>query len=496
MLTFEKFNDYAKKYNIIPLYSELIVDIETPVSIFSIFKDEKYTFLLESVETDKKFARYSIIGIDPFKILIYKNKILNIITNNSSEQLTNINPLDYLDDDLKKFKIMPIDELPFLYNAIIGYFGFETFELIENLKFDKPDKLDIPDICLNYCKKILIFDHFKNKLFLINNIVIDEDKKQDLKNLYERGLKELETLSKKIAVQKNLNYLSTKKNPQKNQLEYSSDESVFLNGVNKIKDYITAGDIFQCVLSIRSEMAINTTPFDIYRALRIINPSPYMFYMNFDDFTLVGSSPETMVRLRDNMVYLKPIAGTRPVVKSETETQMYADELISNEKEIAEHLMLLDLGRNDLGRICKPGTVKVDKQMYVERFAHVQHIVSDISGEVADNKSVVDVFKATFLAGTVSGAPKIRAIEIINELEPFKRNFYAGAVGYITFNNQMDLAITIRTMLVKNKRIYIQTGAGVVYDSIDKLEYKECANKARSLVAALYLAENGEEPIL
>ncbi len=217
--------------------------------------------------------------------------------------------------------------------------------------------------------------------------------------------------------------------------------------------------------------------------------------MNFDDFTLIGSSPETMVRLRGKKAYLKPIAGTRPVLKSETETQMYAEEMMSDEKEIAEHLMLLDLGRNDLGRICKPGSVKVEKKMYVERFAHVQHIVSDVSGDLAENKNAIDVLKAAFPAGTVSGAPKIRAMEIINELEPVKRNFYAGAAGYITFGNEMDLAITIRSLAVKNGTAYFQTGAGIVYDSIDKNELKECANKGKSIVESIHLAETGIERI-
>ncbi len=491
--SFEEFKSLTDKGNVIPIFKELIVDIDTPVSIFSKFNNSKFSFLLESVETDKNYGRYSVIGIDPFKLFRYSNKKLHITEDSQTKIIENINPLDYLERDLKKYKSVILDGIPFLYSAIIGYFGFEIFELIEDLNFSKPDELDIPDIYLAYCNKMLVFDHFKNKLFLIYNAILNET--SDIKSEFEKGNQELEKLEKIVFAPNAINYLSHNKTNKIPVPEYSSGEKIFIEGVNKIKEYITKGDIFQCVLSARQNVKINVEPFEIYRALRIINPSPYMFYMNFDDFTLIGSSPETMVRLRGKKAYLKPIAGTRPVLKSETETQMYAEEMMSDEKEIAEHLMLLDLGRNDLGRICKPGSVKVEKKMYVERFAHVQHIVSDVSGDLAENKNAIDVLKAAFPAGTVSGAPKIRAMEIINELEPVKRNFYAGAAGYITFGNEMDLAITIRSLAVKNGTAYFQTGAGIVYDSIDKNELKECANKGKSIVESIHLAETGIERI-
>ncbi|MBP7651968.1 chorismate-binding protein [Candidatus Dependentiae bacterium] len=493
LTNFDEFKKLTNAGNVIPIFKELIVDIDTPVSIFSKFNSSKFAFLLESVETDKNYGRYSIIGIDPFKLLRYANNILEVSEGTKKTVIENTNPLDYLNADLKKFKSVEIDDIPFLYSAIIGYFGFEIFGLMEKTNFTNTDELDIPDIYLAYCNKLLVFDHFKNKLFLIYNAILTENSDVELE--FKKGIAELESLEKIIFTPIAINYISHNKSSKIPVPEYVSPEKSFIDGVNKIKEYINKGDIFQCVLSIRQSVKISVEPFELYRALRIINPSPYMFYMNFDNFTLIGSSPETMVRIRSNKVYLKPIAGTRPVLKNETETQMYADEMMRDEKELAEHIMLLDLGRNDLGRICKPGTVKVEKKMYVERFAHVQHIVSDVSGELAEGNSVIDVLKASFPAGTVSGAPKIRAMEIINELEPIKRNFYAGAAGYITFGNEMDLAITIRSMTVKNGTVYFQTGAGIVYDSIDKNELKECVNKAKSIVESIYLAETGIERI-
>jgi len=490
MISFEQFKALAEKGNIIPVYKELIVDIDTPVSIFSVFAQKPNSFLLESVETNKNFGRYSIIGIEPFKILQYSSNEFKVIENDV-KTIINQNPLDYLNEDLQKFKNVKDNNLPFLNCAIIGYFGFEVFAFIENFKFTNPDTLNIPDLYLAYCNKTLIFDHFKNKLFIVVNCVLDN--KTDLFEQYKIAQNEVERLERKALQSKNIDYLSKNKYIKDLVLLNSEKKDEYKKIVNSAKKYIIDGDIFQCVLSQRLEVKVSVSAFEIYRALRIINPSPYMFYMNFNDFALLGSSPETMVRLRDNQVYLKPIAGTRPVVASEQATELYAKELMSDEKELAEHLMLLDLGRNDVGKISKAGTVKVEKQMYVERFAHVQHIVSDVVGELANENTTVSVFKATFPAGTVSGAPKIRAIEIINELEPIKRNFYAGAAGYITFSNEMDLAITIRSMVVKNNIAYLQAGAGIVFDSIDENEYKECSNKARSLLESIYLAETGIE---
>ena len=493
-IDFTQFKQAAAKANIVPVYKKIIVDIDTPVSIFDRFKNENGAFLLESVETEKNFGRYSIIGINPFKTVKYENKKLIIQTAGKTEEYKNENPLDYLENDLKKYRTSPNDELPFLHCAIIGYFGFEIFGLVENVIFKADDRLNLPDIYLAYCNQTLVFDHFKNKLYLIYNVICaNDDTDETLRIKYNEALKSIEKLENIIFSERKIEYLSYNKTPKKLDINFLTPESEFCKGVNKIKEYIAAGDIFQCVYSLRGEIGISVNPFEIYRALRIINPSPYMFYMNFGDFQLIGSSPETMVRVRNGQVFLKPIAGTRPVMKNEKETQMYADELMEDEKEIAEHLMLLDLGRNDVGRISKPGTVKVTKHMYVERFAHVQHIVSDVCGDLDSSVNVVQALRSSFPAGTVSGAPKIRAIEIIGEQEKIKRNFYAGAVGYITFNNEMDLAITIRSLAVKNNTAYIQTGAGIVYDSIDKNEYQECMNKARSIIEAVYLAETGIE---
>lgn len=452
----------------------------------------EYSFLLESVEKGKQVGRYSFIGINPAYIIKSNLTDTTIIKGIKETTLKNKNPIDYLDDLFGEYEYIYHSELPPFTGGAVGYFSYETMNLFENINFQNPDEIHIPSINLMLINKLVVFDHFSNKLLMVVNIKINDE--SEAETLYEEGVTILNNLQNTILFQKRPNFLETQtlnKIKSKNDFQYNYSKEEFEEIIRKTKEYILKGDIVQTVQSLRIKGNVKTPPLNIYRALRIINPSPYMFYIKMKDTYLIGASPETMVKVQNNELTLRPIAGTRPIGKTKAETEMLKKELMSDEKELAEHTMLLDLGRNDANRICIPETVKAVQMMEVEKFSHVMHITSTVKGILKDKMSIFDILRATFPAGTVSGAPKIRAMEIIEELENIKRSFYSGGIGYISYSGDLDLAIAIRTMLIKNKKFYIQAGAGIVYDSVPEKEYYECMHKAKSLFTAIKFAEEG-----
>ncbi len=491
----EEFIQLASRANMLTLYRKILIDTETPISIFQKMKSSKFSYLLESAEGDGKLARYSFIGIDPF--LVFQSKGLKIeIIKEDKKMVLYENPLLYLRKLFDNFKIISIEGLPRFFGGGVGYFGYDLVRFIEKLSKKAIDDLDIPDCLLIFAGTILVFDHLTHQLWIIANIPLNE-KQISTEEAYDQAVIQIE---KVIAQLKKPQFPSSedqkevdRKNKSLPQTRSNITQEEFMCKVKKVKDYILAGDVFQVVLSQRLSRKVKVHPFEIYRSLRSLNPSPYMYYLNYGEIQVVGASPEPLVRLTGELVESKPIAGTRPRGKKEIEDTELGKEMLNDEKEKAEHTMLVDLARNDLGRICCPGTVRVSDFMKVEKFSHVMHLVSEVEGKIRPNKNAFDVLEACFPAGTVSGAPKVRAMEIIDELEPHCRGPYAGAVGYIGFNGNMDTCITIRTIIFKGNQAYVQAGAGIVADSIPEREYKETLNKSKAMLEAIDLAEEGIE---
>jgi anthranilate synthase component 1 len=491
-MTPEQFNFYASQgYNRIPVSREVLADLDTPLSAYLKLADGPYSYLFESVQGGEQWGRYSIIGL-PCKTLVkVTGKQISLEqVGEVLETTTHDNPLVWIEDFKARYKVPDIEELPRFNGGLVGYFGYETIAYIEprSCAIAKPDPLGCPDILLMVSEEILVFDNLSGKMLVLIHANPEE---ADAYNLAVARLNDLE------------NKLRTMKaEPAKHGNPVRVRESDFVSGfseqgykdaVLKAKDYITDGDIMQVVLSQRMSIPYHAPPLDLYRALRSLNPSPYMFFLNLGDFYIAGSSPEILVRLEDDQITVRPIAGTRrrgatPELDLELEQDLLADP-----KELAEHLMLIDLGRNDTGRVAEIGTVQLTDKMIVERYSHVMHIVSNVTGQLQEGKNAFDVLAATFPAGTVSGAPKIRAMEIINELEPVKRGIYSGAVGYIAWSGNLDTAIAIRTAVIKDNMLYIQAGAGIVYDSIPQSEWDETMNKGRAIFRAVSMAEAGLE---
>jgi anthranilate synthase component 1 len=491
-MTPEQFNDYARQgYNRIPISREVLADLDTPLSAYLKLADGAYSYLFESVHGGEQWGRYSIIGL-PCKTIvkITGNRISLEKNGELLETATQDNPLDWLEQFKARYKVPDIANLPRFNGGLVGYFGYETIAYIEpRLRGTaKQDPLGCPDIVLMVSEEMLVFDNLSGKMLLLTHA----DPEQ--KNTYHLAVARLDDLTIKLR--------ELKVNPKKHQSPKQVEESDFVSGftqegfeeaVLKAKKYITDGDIMQVVLSQRMSVPYSASPLNLYRALRCLNPSPYMFYLNLDDFHIVGSSPEILVRLEDDMVTLRPIAGTRRRGITPEQDLALEQELLADPKELAEHLMLIDLGRNDTGRVAEIGTVQLTDKMIVERYSHVMHIVSNVIGRLKPGKNAFDVLTATFPAGTVSGAPKIRAMEIINELEPVKRGIYSGAVGYIAWSGNLDTAIAIRTAVIKDGMLHIQAGAGIVYDSIPRSEWDETMNKGRAIFRAVSMAEAGLE---
>jgi len=465
--------------NVIPVYKSVIADFLTPVSAFlKLEKDRPYAFLLESVEGGETVARYSFLGCDPFLIYRYRKG------QPSDEFMQNVR------GTLKRFKSVTLPNLPPFTGGAVGYFGYDMVRVIENIPDTGRDDLGIDDAVLMFYKTVLAFDHLRHQIHIISNLLVDESK-ESLEVQYAKAEEEIRHIEALLRMP--MEPPAPVCSNEELQVRSNFEKSDYLNSVGKAKEYISAGDIFQVVLAQRFEVELKTAPFDIYRALRIVNPSPYMYFLKMPDATIVGSSPEMLVKIQGDEAAYRPIAGTRPRGTNDTEDERFAQELKADEKERAEHIMLVDLGRNDLGRVCKYGTVRVEELMCIERYSHVMHLVSALRGQLPPNVDRLDTMMACFPAGTVSGAPKVRAMEIIDELEPTRRGVYSGAIMYLDFSNNLDSCIAIRTLVVKGKKGYIQAGGGIVADSTPEGEYMETVNKSRALLRAIQLAQRGFE---
>ena len=474
--------DIQKK---IPISREILADMETPLSVYRKLANCSYSYLFESVEGGDKWARYSLIGLKARRLIkVVKNEVVILQDGKQIETITTDDPLDYLDQLQKSFTLEEDTNLPKFNGGLVGYFSYDCVRYIEKKLIESipPDSLGTPDALFMVSEEVAVFDNLKNKLHLI--ILIDSE---DDRDIAERRLDELEEKLKEP-----LKFQDFKK-PEKtiNESDFISGfgEDEFKNSVKKAKKYIQEGDIMQVVCSQRMSLPFTVDPVALYRSIRQLNPSPYMYYLNLHDFHIVGSSPEILARLEDNKVTVRPIAGTRRRGKDDSDDLAMEKDMVNDPKEIAEHLMLIDLGRNDVGRIAKAGTVNVTEQFGIERYSHVMHMVSNVEAELEDGLSAIDLFKATFPAGTVSGAPKIRAMEIIDEFEPVKRGIYGGAIGYLSWQGNMDMAIAIRTAVIKDDVLYIQAGGGWVADSVPDLEWKESLNKGRAIFKAAEMVQ-------
>jgi anthranilate synthase component 1 len=467
--------------------------METPVSAFKKLGGGEFSYLLESVEKGKILGRYSFLGINPFLILKSKKNRGQIIEKGKVENLTLQDPLEFLKKVMSKFVAVNLPELPRFSGGAVGYLGYDTVRFWEKIPEENPDDLNLPDFLFIFSDTLLIFDHIGHKTKIISYALLDGKKSiqaayKEAKDKIDRIIARLKQPSFPYSSSENHRRKIREGNPQSNLTPQA-----FMEGVKKAKEYIRRGDIFQVVLSQRFRRKIDVSSFNIYRALRSLNPSPYMYYLKCGDFEMIGSSPEILVRKEGENVILRPIAGTRPRGKSEQEDKILIKELLADPKERAEHIMLVDLGRNDLGRVCEYGTVKTTELFSIEKYSHVMHLVSNIEGKLKKDTDQYDLLRACFPAGTVSGAPKIRAMQIIDELENCVRGPYAGALGYFSFSGNMDTCIIIRTIIVKDGFAYVQAGAGIVADSCPQSEYRETLNKARALFRAIEIAEEDIE---
>jgi anthranilate synthase component 1 len=479
----------AQGYNRIPVVREVLSDLDTPLSVYLKFADGPYTYLLESVEGGENWGRYSIIGLPCRRVYRLTGARLDVEEFGSMvEQRELADPLGEVERLRATYRVPPLPDLPEFTGGLVGYFGFESIAYIEPRLAggDKPDHLDTPDVLLMLSEEVAVFDNLKGRLYLI----VHADPAQP--QAYARALRRLDELSFRLRRAGNSypDVLDPRTLAETDFVSsFTRDEYEAM--VERAKEYIRAGDIFQVVPSQRLSVPFRARPVDVYRALRALNPSPYMYFLDLGRTQIVGSSPEILVRLKQGKVIVRPIAGTRPRGATREQDLALEAELLADPKERAEHLMLIDLGRNDVGRVSKTGSVRVAESFVVERYSHVMHIVSQVEGDLQEGLSYMDVVKATFPAGTVSGAPKIRALEIIQQLEPHKRNIYAGAIGYIGWWGDADTAIAIRTAVIQNGQLHVQAGGGIVYDSDPAAEWEETMNKGRALFRAVAQAAGG-----
>lgn len=483
-MTFEKFKELASSYSAIPVSRRMLADVMTPVSLFLSIREEAQTpFLLESVEGGENLARYSFLGRNPYQTLRFDGEQTVLIKKNGKSEKLNEPYFAALQRLTTQHSEPDIPELPRLTGGAVGFSSYDTVREVEQLPNIPENDLNLPEAIWSFYDEVFAFDHVKQQIVLMKTVFTNE--KKSLKELFENAMKVLDEMEN--AASRPVKNIGSFHLDAKN-LTSNVAQDEFHQMVEKSKEYIYEGDIFQVVLSQRFEVPFEGDKFTLYRALRMVNPSPYLFFLDFEEFSLVGSSPEVLVRVTGDEARLLPIAGTRPRGKTHEEDLSLEEDLKNDPKEIAEHIMLVDLGRNDLSRVCSSGTVHLERNQSIERFSHVMHIVSDVVGELSPDKNSVDALMQCFPAGTVSGAPKIRAMEIIDELEPTKRGPYAGAVGYFDFSGNMDTCIVIRTMVVTDGSVYIQAGAGIVADSIPEVEFEETKSKAGALVEALSLA--------
>ncbi|WP_075520425.1 anthranilate synthase component I [Candidatus Pelagibacter communis] len=479
-ISFEKFKKTHKKKINQVLYYELKSNNSKEVeNLINNFLQDKNSFVFESVEKGVIKGRYTIFGKNPDKIWEFNNENIYYLNKNKKKKI-NGDPVKVINNIIKNFNFKTPKKLPPLCSLLAGYFSYDTIRYFEKIKDNCIDDLKIPDIRIIRPTTLVIHDNLQKKIFFIKNCFSDKK----ISN-YEKKYTDIQDELNNIIIQSKISTSYSDKKLVKKKIKSNISKKQFLDNVKKAKKYIQIGDIFQVVLSQRFETKLTKKPLSIYKRLRLTNPSPFMFYFNFNDFQIIGASPEILVRLRDNKVTIRPIAGTRPRGKNLSEDNFYKKDLLSDKKEISEHLMLLDLGRNDIGKISKINTVKVTEQFKIEKYSHVMHIVSNVTGEFDKKKSKYDTLMAGFPAGTVSGAPKIRAMEIIDELEKNKRKIYAGGIGYFSANGDFDTCIALRTALAKNGKYYVQAGAGIVADSIPEKEFQETVNKSKALIKAL-----------
>ncbi len=478
----------AEGHNRIPVMREVLADLDTPLSVYLKLADGPYSYLFESVHGGEKWGRYSIIGLPCRTLLRVNGHEIQVETDGKVvEQQTAEDPLAFIEAFQARYRAAEIDGLPRFSGGLVGYFGYDTIRYIEPklAQCPNPDTIGSPDILLMVSDEVVVFDNLRGSMYLV--VYVDPTQGGTL----EQGEARLAELIARMEGGAPRRKHDKPRSVEESHFVSGFTEDGYKQAVEKSKQYILDGDCMQVVLSQRLSIPFHAPPLDLYRALRGLNPSPYMYFMHLGDFHVVGSSPEILVRLEDNEVTVRPIAGTRRRGHTEEEDRALEEEMLADPKELAEHLMLIDLGRNDTGRVARIGTVKLTDKMIVERYSHVMHIVSNVTGELNEGMNAIDVLRATFPAGTVSGAPKIRAMEIIDELEPVKRGVYSGAVGYLSWNGNMDTAIAIRTAVIKDKTLHIQAGAGIVADSIPELEWKETMNKGRAIFRAVALAEAG-----
>ena len=479
-----QFNNLVKNgFNHIPFSKEVVVDTDTPLALYLKLANKPFTYFLESVQGGEKWGRYSFIGLAAETVIKVYNYEVRVEKNGQLIEKNDVDdPLAWIEDYQNTFKVPKLENLPDFNGGLVGYFGYEIIRYIEPKleNIDKTDELNVPDILLMVSNDLLVVDNLSSKVYIITHIDPTE-------NSYNDAILKLDAIDKDIK-----KVFEHKKSASENikPTDFVSNfgKKNFLKAVKDVQKYIIAGDVMQVVPSQRLSCSFKAKPIELYRQLRILNPSPYMYFLNLDNFSIVGSSPEILTRVdNNNVATIRPLAGTRSRGKTPDEDLYLEKDLLSDEKEIAEHLMLIDLGRNDLGRIAKTGSVTLTDKMFIERYSHVMHIVSNVECQLKENMSSIDVLKATFPAGTLSGAPKVRAMEIIDEVETLKRNVYSGAIGNLSWHGGMDLAIAIRTAIIKDEVLYIQAGAGIVHDSLPENEWQETMDKAEALIRA---AEN------
>ena len=488
---FETFQAKLARGNVVPVYRQLTADTHTPVSALRRVADGPYAFLLESVSGPENIGRYCFLGSQPFSTFKAWGERVQIAEQGGRQTTVRGDPLDQFESYLESFQLAPVEGLPRFSSGAVGYMGYDTVRFVEDLPDCPEDDRGLPDIFFMFFDEIIIFDHLNKTLKVVCCARPDEGSAREA---YERACKRIDRTIEQLK--------SPIESPPQDifpkgdgDIEYRSnfEREDYLELVEQAKEYIRAGDIFQVVPSQRLETQTSADPASVYRALRVINPSPYMFYLRMEDLSLVGASPEVMVRVESQQITVRPIAGTRRRGETEEEDRELQEELLSDTKERAEHTMLVDLARNDVGRVARFGTVQLDEVMAIEKYSHVMHIVSNVSGELEDGRTALDALKACLPAGTLSGAPKVRAMEIIDEFEPTKRGPYGGAVGYFDFSGNMDTCIAIRTIVMKGETAYVQAGGGIVADSNPEDEFEETLNKARALLRAIEIAEEMEE---
>ncbi len=493
-MTEKEFLGHSKQGNLVPVFKEIYGDLETPVAAYmKLAAKAKYSFLLESVEGGEKLARYSFLGTDPELVLKVKGHDAEVIQFSKGKAVIEKpsferTPLELVRRLISHYKFVNVPELPQVCGGFFGYLSYDTVRFFEKIPDTKPDDLKLPDLLLMMVKDMVIFDHLHHTIKVVACVEVDKkENRAALIQKYHQAMKRIDRLvslmSQPLKLHKNRVSLTTKMKVRSNCTRQAYEGMVL-----QAKEEIKAGEIIQVVLSQRFEVDISTSPINIYRTLRTLNPSPYMYLLNLDGFSVVGSSPELLVRCEKGLVETRPIAGTRPRGKTPQNDEAMVKELLADPKERAEHVMLVDLGRNDLGRVCQQGTVRVTDLMSVEKYSHVMHIVSNVQGQLKPEHDAIAALEATFPAGTLSGAPKIRAMEIIEALEPAKRGPYGGCIGYISFSQDIDTCITIRTIVIKGKKAYVQAGAGIVADSDPATEYAETVNKVKAQIKALELA--------